>query len=106
MSLFSSLFARPDHTDSVRTALANGGVIVDVRGPHEFAGNHIPGAVNIPHDQIGRQLKQIGPTSRPVVVYCRSGARSSMAKGVLERNGYTNVIDVGGIGSFPRAALN
>ncbi len=107
MSFLQSLFgARPDHTERVRTALAKGAPIIDVRQPHEFAGRHIPGAVNIPHDSISARADSLGPKDRPVILYCRSGARSSMAARVLAGAGYTDVIDVGGMRSFPLAALD
>lgn len=42
--------------------------IVDVRGPEEYAAGHIPGAVNVPADQLPSRLAEI-PRNRPVVVY-------------------------------------
>jgi phage shock protein E len=106
MGFLSTLFGAPvDHTEAVRAALAKGAPIVDVRTPHEFAGEHIPGAINIPHDVIGSSLPRLGSPNRPVIVYCRSGARSGMAARVLQASGFTEVIDVGSIGNFPTAAL-
>jgi len=106
MSFLQSLFgARPDYTAQVRDALAAGGRIVDVRQPHEFAGGHVPGALNIPHDAIAAGAKQLGAPTKPVILYCRSGARSSMAARTLKGLGFTTVIDVGSMSRFPRAAL-
>ncbi|MBE2229648.1 MAG: rhodanese-like domain-containing protein [Chitinophagaceae bacterium] len=74
-----------------------GTVIVDVRSPMEFAMEHIPGAINIPVDQIPYKTAEFKAFNSPVVVYCRSGARSSMAQGLLMQSGITNVYNGGGI---------
>lgn len=57
-------------------------LILDVRTPEEFAAGHVPGAVNIPHDQVAARLDEIG-RDRWVLVYCRSGARAGAAEKVL-----------------------
>ena len=72
-------------------------VIVDVRSPMEFAQEHIPNAINIPVDQIPYKTDEFKKFMKPVVVYCRSGARSGMALGILQQNGITNVYNGGGI---------
>jgi phage shock protein E len=71
-------------------------ILIDVRTPAEYAAGHIPGAVNIPYDLLAGTL----PTEdreAPVVVYCRSGRRSAIAKKTLESLGFTRVEDFGGI---------
>jgi 3-mercaptopyruvate sulfurtransferase SseA len=52
--------------------------LVDVRTPGEYAGGHIPSAVNIPVSEIEQQPPDV-PKDRLVIVYCRSGARSGRA---------------------------
>lgn len=71
-------------------------VLIDVRTPEEFASGHIPGAVNISVDQLAQRLSEI-PQDKPVVLYCRSGNRSNQAAQILERAGYTQIYDLGGI---------
>ena len=61
--------------------------VLDVRSPEEFATGHVPGAVNIPYDQVASRLAAI-PKDKDVVLYCRSGRRAAIAAGVLEQNGY------------------
>ena len=78
-----------------------GAVIVDVRSPEEFAGGSYPGAKNIPVQVIGSRLSEI-PRDKPVVVFCRSGARSSAAAATLKQAGYTDVTNAGGLGDMPR----
>jgi phage shock protein E len=79
-------------------ALNNGARLIDVRQPDEYADGHAPHSQNIPHDELANQLEELGnDKSQPIVVYCRSGARSSYAKDLLEAKGFTNVINAGGL---------
>jgi rhodanese-related sulfurtransferase len=64
--------------------------VLDVRSPEEFAAGHVPGAVNIPHDQVASRLAEI-PKNKEVVLYCRSGRRSGLAAEALEANGYKDL---------------
>jgi phage shock protein E len=81
--------------ERARDLVAGGAKLVDVRSPEEFAAGHLPGAINIPvHELAGRET-EIGPASTPVIVYCRSGARSSRAKGLLRRAGFGMVHNLG-----------
>jgi rhodanese-related sulfurtransferase len=72
---------------------ASGARVVDVRTPQEFADGHVPGAVNVPYDQIGSRLAEVGPKDAPIVLYCRSGRRSAVAAEALRGHGYTDVYD-------------
>lgn len=67
---------------------------VDVRTPAEFAQGSVKGAVNIPLDQIEQQLVKF-KGKKNIVVFCRSGNRSSQAKAILEQYGITNVSNGG-----------
>ena len=64
--------------------------VLDVRTPEEFVSGHVPGAVNIPYDQIAARLAEV-PKDKDVVLYCRSGRRAGMAGEVLAENGYTRL---------------
>lgn len=64
--------------------------VLDVRTPEEYAEGHVPGAVNVPHDQLASRLAEV-PKDKDVVVYCRSGRRSALATDVLAANGYQHV---------------
>lgn len=77
-------------------------VILDVRTPAEFAGGHIPGAVNLPLDEISAKAATMLPDKdATLLVYCRSGARSRTASTQLVKLGYTGVYDFGGIINWP-----
>ena len=71
-----------------------GARIIDVRSAVEYAEGHIPGAVNIPLNQI--PLLDV-PKDAPIYLYCRSGARSARGCKALEKLGFTNVSNLGGI---------
>jgi phage shock protein E len=75
-------------------------IIVDVRAGWEFESGHVPGALNIPLDEIPGRLAEFKVMEYPVIVYCRSGGRSAMAQGILQQNGITNVFNGGGLGDM------
>lgn len=78
-------------------------ILIDVRTAQEFDGGHIPGAINIPVNEVGSRLAEIS-ADQTVVVYCRTGNRSAQAADTLEANGYT-VYDLGGIVDWQAAGL-
>lgn len=74
--------------------------VVDVRNPGEHAIGSLPDAVNIPVGQLPARLDELDP-SRPTVVYCAGGYRSSVAASLLRANGFDDVSDiVGGYGAY------
>lgn len=67
-------------------------LVLDVRTPEEFAAGHVPGAVNIPHDQLAARLDELnGARDHEIVAYCRSGRRSAMALTTLHDAGFKNL---------------
>lgn len=79
-----------------------GYVILDVRTPEEYESGHIPGAVNVPNEEIGSEDPEALPDKdQLILVYCRSGNRSVQAAKKLAALGYTNVVEFGGINSWP-----
>jgi rhodanese-related sulfurtransferase len=79
---------------AARTLVAAGAKVVDVRTPAEFAAGHVPGAVNIPFDEMGKRHAEIGPPSTPVLVYCRTGHRSGIAGQTLREKGFIRIFDL------------
>lgn len=72
-------------------------LLLDVRTKEEFAEGHIPGAINISHDQLIKRLAEIGDDRRlPVVVYCQSGRRAALAEAELEKAGFGHVYHLSG----------
>ncbi len=76
---------------------SNQGTLLDVRSKMEFDGDHIKGAINMPLDTISSKLQEIQELPKPVVVYCMSGGRSSVATSILQQNGITETYNGGGI---------
>lgn len=74
------------------------GMILDVRRADEFAAGHIPGAVNLPNEEIGdTEPEELPDKEQTIYVYCRSGNRSRQAAEKLASMGYTGIIECGGI---------
>ncbi|MBM7440005.1 rhodanese-like domain-containing protein [Streptomyces sp. HB132] len=88
-------------TDEARTRLHEL-TVIDVRTPGEYAGGHLPGALNIPLDQIQRALPDIRHAADrgDVLVVCASGSRSENACRILAENGVTAVTLSGGTGAW------
>lgn len=73
------------------------GLILDVRNPYEYAEGHIPGAINIPHDQLGSRIAEIGAhKDNDVVLYCGSGGRVVIAANTLRAAGFSKLLHLDG----------
>lgn len=72
-------------------ASANKPLLVDVRSAEEYQQGHVPGAINIPHDQVKQRLAEFGDKNAEIVLYCRSGRRTGMAVDALSEAGYTRL---------------
>ena len=77
-------------------------IILDVRTSGEYAAGHIPGAINIDNEAIGTgEIPELPDKDQLILVYCRSGNRSKQASQKLAEQGYTNVVEFGGIRDWP-----
>ncbi|MFF9481852.1 rhodanese-like domain-containing protein [Streptomyces sp. NPDC014733] len=76
--------------------------VIDVRTPGEYAGGHLPGALNIPLDQLDRALPDIRTAAArgEVLVVCASGARSENACRQLADKGIRTATLAGGTGAW------
>ena len=75
----------------------DGVLILDVRMPGEFSSGHVPNALNIPHGELASRLVELdSEMDRPIVVYCKSGARAGKAASVLLEGGYTEIFHLEG----------
>lgn len=83
-----------------RELVGGGALLLDVRTAGEFAGGHLPSAVNVPVQELGRRVDELGHKERAVVVYCHSGLRSATAARVLRQNGFRDVHDLGAMGRW------
>jgi phage shock protein E len=78
-----------------RQLVQAGARLVDVRTPGEFAAGHIPGAINVPVQQLDTRMSELQPKETAIVVYCRSGQRSGNAARMLKSAGFEAVHDLG-----------
>jgi rhodanese-related sulfurtransferase len=77
-----------------------GAVLLDVRTPEEYAGGHLAGSRNLPLQTIMNVEDEIPEMDTPVFVYCQSGGRSRRAAAFMEKIGYTNVKNIGGVAGY------
>jgi phage shock protein E len=85
--------------ESARQLLRENGRIIDVRTESEFRQEHVPGAINIPLSDLGAQVsREIPEKNQVLLVHCLSGGRSAIAKGKLQKLGYTKVYNLGSLG--------
>ena len=83
----------------IQEKMSEGGQLIDVRSPIEFNGGALDGAVNIPISSVQTSVDAID-NSKPVLLYCRTGARSEMVKQYLEQLGFNQVHNIGGLQQF------
>ena len=80
-----------------RRANDEGYIMLDVRRVDEFEAGHIPGAVNLPNEEIGNEEIAILPDKEQTIyIYCRSGNRSKQAANKLTALGYKSIVEFGG----------
>ena len=78
-------------------AAASDTVWIDVRTPQEFAGGHLPGAINLPVDGFAQTFPTLGLSRDAVVaLYCRSGGRAGRALAIARELGYAKAYNAGG----------
>jgi rhodanese-related sulfurtransferase len=80
---------------TARSLQEQGAQLVDVREPHEYAGWHATGAVNIPLSRLEGRLDEIRRDGT-VLLICQGGYRSAMAQEILARHNITDTRNVAG----------
>ena len=74
---------------------------LDVRTDGEYSDGHIPNSIHIPFQEIKSRISEIEKIKdKKIIVYCRSGARSSMASKTLLKEGFDVSNLTGGIMSW------
>ncbi|MGW4276339.1 rhodanese-like domain-containing protein [Streptomyces seoulensis] len=89
------------HPDQARARLHEL-TVIDVRTPGEYAGGHLPGALNIPLDRLGRALPDLRDAAErgEILLVCASGARSENACRTLAEHGVRAATLTGGTGAW------
>ena len=83
--------------------LQSGASLLDVRDNGEWNVGHVPGAVHIPLRNVGAQATKRLPKGRPVIVTCRTGARSRGATRILREKGIEAFNLSGGMAAWESA---
>jgi glyoxylase-like metal-dependent hydrolase (beta-lactamase superfamily II)/rhodanese-related sulfurtransferase len=80
-------------------------VAIDVRSTKERALKSIPGSTGVPLNHLLEKLSSV-PRNRPALVHCAGGYRSSIAASLLQRAGFSRIVDLaGGIGAWEASGL-
>lgn len=68
-------------------------IIIDVRETEEYDEGHVAGALNIPPSELMAGAKELNdiPKDTKIIVYCRTGSRSNVAKHILSDLGYSDI---------------
>jgi rhodanese-related sulfurtransferase len=69
--------------------------VIDVRTPGEYAGGHVPGAINIPHMSVVSRKGELAP-EKELVFICAVGARSALACEFAASLGFKDLYNVDG----------
>ena len=85
--------------DFVQEKVEKGGQLIDVRSPIEFNMGALTGAINMPIENFQVLMDDIDDT-KPILLYCRTGARSEAVKNYLVQLGYDQVHNIGGLQQF------
>ncbi len=80
-------------------------VVIDVRTPEEYTSGHIPGAVNVPFDQVAQRIAEID-APHGVALYCMVGPRARKGESALLAAGYEKVFHLeGGLAAWQAVGL-
>lgn len=90
------------YMDAKEKIINDGAIVVDVRTESEYNEKHIDGSILLTLDTIDENSVSniINSKDTPIIVYCKSGNRSSQALTKLESLGYTEVYDLGSIDNW------
>lgn len=108
-NLISVIRGIKEVSPSEATQLINhqGGIVIDVREGKEFAEGHIINSLHIPMGNVQQRIAEIEKyKQKPIIVSCRSGARSSTVCGWLRKHNFENVSNLkGGVMAWQNASL-
>jgi len=101
--LIAGLFSMSVLADHGGMPIPGQPLVIDVRTDGEYQQEHIRQAVNIPYDEIAARIDELAPDpDTAIVLYCRSGRRSGIAKQTLRQLGYQEVTNQGGLSDMIR----
>ena len=99
MRWYEKIFFRLDKSDLSEEEAMNiynnqKALLIDVRNPEEYKDNHLVKAINIPFYSIENIINEIKDKNEIILLYCKTGKRSNIAKEILMQNGFRNVYTV------------
>lgn len=98
---FFDFLKQPDINQGIKDyESSSSAVLLDVRTPQEYRQGRIPGSRNLPLQNIDTAEEAVKDKDTSLFVYCYSGARSRQAVNRLQKMGYTNVTNIGGISAY------
>ena len=103
MGLFSRFSLPSVKPEEAMEMLRSGATLLDVRENAEWNAGHVPGAVHVPAKNVSTQAVKRLPKGRPVVVTCRTGARSRAATRILREKGIEAFNLSGGMAAWESA---
>lgn len=90
----------------IQLSLQKGAIVIDVRTAEEYRISHYKNALHIPYDTIERRIHELSAyKNKTIIVYCRSGRRSGIAKQILEKHGFKHVINGINLSYFPQEGV-
>lgn len=99
MKWYEKIFFRLDKSDLSEEEAMNiyyhhRALLIDVRTPEEYKNRHLEKAINIPFYNIDNIINEIKDKNQIILLYCKTGKRSNIAKEILMQNGFRNVYTV------------
>jgi phage shock protein E len=86
-----------DRTAALTALQRSDSILIDVRTAQEYADGALSGATRIAIQDLAERIASVAPDKNaPVVLYCRTGRRSSAGQDLLHELGYSQVINAGG----------
>lgn len=94
---------KPVYWREMQQLIAQGAYLLDVRTPHEYQVGTLPGAVNIPLDELRHRLNEL-PRDGHIYVFCAVGLRGYLASRILLQHGFQHTYNlVGGLRTYRTA---
>ena len=97
MNIFKNLVCVDINRGIREYQAAEGAVLLDVRSRKEYDRKHIEHSLSLPLDELDRAAEVIPSPDTPVYIYAYGGEQSARAASRLEKMGYRNVRNIGGI---------
>lgn len=104
--LLPATISASPRAETAWSMISAGAVLIDVRSEREFSQGHLESAFNIPLNEIMTSGLTPFTEDQPIVLYCRTGNRSNIAKQHLIKQGFTHVHDAGGLDEIRQSMPN